>query len=134
MSESIIEMGEIYFWCFNKCIFSYKFSNEKVRYLGEFSVRISSKYVNFRRSFDCIYGEICVLIYMANSEKVKEELRDVLFFICLKKVSEGRCNFVVVVEEADFMESEFLEILYRNRNEKINKFVEENRKVNENSF
>lgn len=71
---------------------------------------------------------------MVNSEKVKEELRDVLFFICLKKVSEGRCNFVVVVEEEDFMELEFLEILYRNRNEKINKFVEENRKVNENSF
>lgn len=71
---------------------------------------------------------------MANSEKVKEELRDVLFFICPKKVSEGRCNFVAAAEEADPMESEFLETLYRNRNEKINKFAEENRKANENSF
>ena len=71
---------------------------------------------------------------MANSEKVKGELRDVLFFICPKKVSEGRCNFVAAAEEEDPMESEFLETLYRNRNEKINKFAEENRKANENSF
>ena len=32
------------------------------------------------------------------------------------------------------MESEFLETLYRNRNEKINTFAEENRKANKNSF
>lgn len=134
MSESTTEMGETHLWCPNKCILPYKPSNEKARYLGELSARISSKYVNPRRPPDCIHGETCALTHMANSEKVKEELRDVLFFICPKKVSEGRCNFVAAAEEADPMESEFLETLYRNRNEKINKFAEENRKANENSF
>lgn len=71
---------------------------------------------------------------MANSEKVKEKFSDVLFFICPKKVSKGRCNFVAAAEEEDPMQSEFLETLYRNRNEKINKFAEENKKANENSF
>lgn len=109
MSELTTEMGETHLWCPNKCILPYKPSNEKARYLGELSARISSKYVNPRRLPDCIHSETCALTHMANSEKVKEELRDLLFYICPKKVSEGRYNFVATAEEEDPMESEFLE-------------------------
>lgn len=57
-----------------------------------------------------------------------------MFFICLRKVVEGCCDFVIVVEEEDEFVVEYLEIIYKNRNEKISKYVEENCKVNENSF
>ena len=90
MSESTTEAGETHLWCPNRCILPYKPSNEKARFLGELSARISSKYVNPMRPPDCNHGETCALIHMANSEKVKEELRDVLFFICPKESEQWK--------------------------------------------
>ena len=133
MSESTSEEGETYLWCPNKCNLPYKPSNEKARYLGELSVRLNAKFVNPNHPPDCKHGETAALIHL-NSKKVKAELQDTLFFICPKKVAEGRCDFVAAAEEEDELEAEFLETLYRNRNEKINRFAEDNRKVNENSF
>ena len=49
-------------------------------------------------------------------------------------MADGRCSFVVALEEDDPLPAEYLQTLFRNRNEKITEFVDENRKANENSF
>ena len=132
MSESTSEEGETYLWCPNKCNLPYK-PNEKARYLGELSARINAKFVNPNRPPDCRHGDTAALTHL-NGLKVKEELRDTLFFICPRKVAEGRCDFVIAAEEEDEPVAEYLETIYKNRNEKITKYAEENRKADENSF
>lgn len=133
MSEATSENGETYLWCPNKCNLPYKPNNVKARYLGELSVRIKATFVNPNRPPDCKHGETTQLTHL-NGPKVREELRDTLFFVCSRKVAEGRCDFVVSAEEEDELTAEFLETIYKNRNEKISQFAEENRKANENSF
>ena len=133
MSESTSEEGETYLWCSNKCNLPYKPNNEKARYLGELSARINAKFVNPNRPPDCRHGDTAALTHL-NGPKVKEQLRDTLFFICPRKVAEGRCDFVIAAEEEDELVAEYLETIYKNRNEKISKYAEENRKANENSF
>lgn len=51
-----------------------------------------------------------------------------------RKVTGGCCGFVVSVEEKDELTAESLETIYKNRNEQISQFTEENRKANDNSF
>ena len=132
MSESTSEEGETYLWCPNKCHLPYKPNNEKARYLGELSVRLNAKFVNPNHLPDCKHGETAALLHLSG-EKVKAELQDTLFYICPKKVAEGRCDFVTAAEEEE-LEAKFLETLYRNRNKKIVRFAEDNHKANENSF
>ena len=133
MSESTSEEGETYLWCPNKCNLPYKPNNEKARYLGELSARINAKFVNPNRPPACRHGDTAALTHL-NGPKVKEQLRDTLFFVCPRKVAEGRCDLVIAAEEEDELVAEYLETIYKNRNEKISKYAEENRKANENSF
>ena len=133
MSESTSEEGETYLRCPNKCNLPHKPNNEKARYLRELSARINTKFVNPNRPPDCRHGNTAALTHL-NGPKVKEELRDTLFFICPRKVAKGRCDFVFAAEEEDEPVAEYLETIYKNRNEKITKYAEENCKANENSF
>ena len=132
MSESTSEEGETYLWCPNKRNLPYKPNNEKAGYLGKLSVHINLKFVNPNRPPDCRHGDTTALTHL-NGPKVKEQLRDTLFFICLRKVGEGRCNFVIAAEEEDELVAEYLQTIY-NRNEQISKNAEKNCKANKNSF
>ena len=132
MSESTSEEGETYLWCPNKRNLPYKPNNEKAGYLDELSAHINLKFVNPNRPPDCRHGDTTALTHL-NGSKVKEQLRDALFFICPRKVAEGRCNVVIAAEEEDDLVAKYQETIYENRNE-ISKYAEENRKANENSF
>ena len=128
MSEATSQTGETFLWCPNKCSLPYKPNNEKARYLSELSVRIKAMFVNPNRPPDCKYSETTQLTHL-NGPKVREELRDTLFFICSRKVAIGRCDFVVYAEEEDELTAEFLETIYKDRDEKISQFAEEKRPI-----
>ena len=117
MSESTSESGDTHLWCSNKCNLPYKPNNKKARYLGELSARINAKFVNPNQPPDCLHSETAALIHL-NGPKVNKDLRDTLFFICLRKVAEGRCDFVIAAEEEGKLEAEYLETIYKNRNKK----------------
>lgn len=116
MSKLMSESRDTPLWCSNKCNLLYKPNNKKARYLGELSARINAKFVNPNQPPDCSHSETAALIHL-NGPKVNEDLQDTLLFIFLRKVAGGRCDFVIVAEEEDELEEEYLETIYKNRNE-----------------
>ena len=107
------------FWCPNKCLLPWQENNAKAAYYAELSVRIDSLYqMPTGKPPLCSHESTMRLTHLKGSE-LNELLQDSLFFICEKKITDGRCTSTVFAECAPGEKATFMETLFRNRNTKL---------------